>query len=95
MVDISVECLQGEIRVLEPVLILRTHLAKAAMEQIRDQYPSSVSDTFDQIEEHPGLVEVVHWSSNSDSSWRLRIQERLTKDADLAARVESTFNLSH
>jgi hypothetical protein len=94
MIDISVECLAGELRLLDPVLVLRTHLAKRAMGEIRQRYPGAVKATFDEIEQHRGLVEVLHWSSDADpNNWRLRIREKLTKDSALAEQVGASFTL--
>jgi hypothetical protein len=94
MIDISVECLQEELRLLDPVLLLRTHLARRAMGEIRKRHPGAVKAIFDRIEQHPGLVEVLHWSSDKDrNNWPLRVRERLTKDAALAERLGANFNL--
>jgi hypothetical protein len=94
MIHVSVQCLEEELRLLDPVLILRTHLAKKAMGEIRSRYPDSGKAIFDEIEQHPGLVEVLHWSSDADSNdWPLRVRERLSKDTALTQRVGANFSL--
>jgi hypothetical protein len=95
MITLSVECLAAEIRLLDPVMILRTNLAKDAMEQIRQRHPEIVRTTFAAIDEHPGRVEVAHWKDQgAPADWLLRIREKLMKNVRLAEDVRSRFVLT-
>lgn len=95
MITISVECLAEELRLLNPVMILRTDMARVAMKRIRQCYPGAIGSVFAEIDAHPGLVEVVHWTTDDGpANWPLRIRENLVNDSDVAERVRSSFELT-
>lgn len=92
IISLSMNCLTAELDYLDPVLILRTDLARKAMRKIRRSFPHLVTVAFEKVDQHPGLVEVLHWSSNKGiSNWPTSIKAKFDADPELSARVHGLY----
>jgi hypothetical protein len=79
---------------LDPLLILRTDLARKGMNAIRRCYPATVQNAFERIEECPGLIEVVHWSTNNRlTDWDDQIRTKLLEQQGLGEEVAANLRL--